>query len=94
MTSRDFCYWLQGHFELNGTDAGMTPKQAALVQKHLSLVFIHEIDPSAGDEDMQAKLNEVHGNEAAALDNGAPAGDKPIGKVSSGDDGRPPVYRC
>lgn len=48
MTSRDFCYWLQGALELFGTAQGLTPEQLALIQKHLALVFVHEIDPSAG----------------------------------------------
>lgn len=60
MTSRDFCYWLQGFFELTGGDGALSGKQSALVRKHLALVFIHEIDPSAGDEREQKKLNDVH----------------------------------
>jgi hypothetical protein len=59
MTSRDFCYWLQGHFELNGTCA-ISAEQAALIQRHLSLVFVHEIDPSQGSPEQQAKLNKIH----------------------------------
>jgi hypothetical protein len=50
MTSRDFCYWLQGHFELATvtTDGSviLTAEQVQMIQKHLSLVFVHEIDPS------------------------------------------------
>lgn len=46
MTSRDFCYWLQGYFEIHGGDAPFTAHQTAMVKKHLSLVFIHEIDPA------------------------------------------------
>lgn len=63
MTSRDFCYWLQGFFEIastNGQLPGLTDKQAQMVQKHLALVFKHEIDPSYGDEKHQAELNEIH----------------------------------
>jgi hypothetical protein len=61
VTSRDFCYWLQGFFELNGVKA-MTKDQAQLVQQHLALVFVHEIDPSYGDNKHQAKLNDIHGS--------------------------------
>jgi hypothetical protein len=57
MTSRDFCYWLQGYFEINGVEEIKTG-QAQIIQKHLSLVFIHEIDPSFGDDNDH--LNEVH----------------------------------
>lgn len=63
MTSRDFCYWLQGFFEINqanGPLGGLSPEQAAMVQKHLHLVFKHEIDPTHGSAEHQAKLDAVH----------------------------------
>lgn len=59
MTSRDFAYWLQGFFEITGTNK-IDEGQAEMIKKHLSLVFIHEIDPSMGDKKHQDKLNEVH----------------------------------
>jgi hypothetical protein len=59
MTSRDFVYWLQGFFEISNTSV-MTEEQVAVVKKHLSLVFIHEIDPSMGDQKHQDKLNDAH----------------------------------
>jgi len=48
MSSRDFCYWLQGWFELNATidhRAGASAETLDVIRNHLSLVFIHEIDP-------------------------------------------------
>jgi CRISPR/Cas system type I-B associated protein Csh2 (Cas7 group RAMP superfamily) len=60
MTSRDFCYWLQGFFELNNKKGGFTPEQAEMIRRHLSMVFLHEIDPSSGDEKHQQELNTVH----------------------------------
>jgi hypothetical protein len=62
MTSREFCYWLQGFFELTGYDARtpLTGEQADLVRRHLALVFKHEIDPSAGPAEVQAALNKIH----------------------------------
>ena len=45
MKSRDFCYWLQGVFEVMNP-VGLNPTQTALIKKHLDMVFIHEIDPS------------------------------------------------
>lgn len=61
MTSRDFCYWMQGCLELNPEMAkkGMTAAQVKQIAKHLNLVFIHEIDPSFENEE---ELNEAHGN--------------------------------
>jgi len=63
MTSRDFCYWLQGYFEV--TSVGPDPLclndiQVACIQKHLNLVFKHEIDPSMGDQAHQDELNTIH----------------------------------
>lgn len=63
MTSRDFCYWLQGFFEITKADGHklyITSEQADMIQKHLNMVFYHEIDPSHGDEKHQGKLNAIH----------------------------------
>lgn len=60
MTSREFCYWLQGYFELNSPSAyrvALSADQVELVQKHLSLVFKHEIDPSYPKSE---ELNKIH----------------------------------
>jgi hypothetical protein len=65
MTSRDFCYWLQGYFEITMADHPNGGKVAQLgrgqvenIQKHLAMVFVHEIDPSFGED--QSKLNQLH----------------------------------
>jgi hypothetical protein len=68
MLARDFCYWLQGYFELNDVPLqtgvqrhdGISVMQAECIKRHLALVFKHEIDPSAGDAVHQAELNEIH----------------------------------
>lgn len=59
MTSRDFCYWLQGVFEVGEVKA-LDERQTDLVRRHLALVFAHEIDPSAGGPAEQATLNAIH----------------------------------
>lgn len=64
MTSRDFCYWLQGFCELADNE-GLTEKQLDTVKKHLNMVFIHEIDPSMPDPD--GKLQAAHEGKPAAL---------------------------
>lgn len=38
----------------------MSTEQAAVVAKHLNMVFAHEIDPSAGGSVEQKKLNDIH----------------------------------
>ena len=47
MTSRDFCYWLQGYFEISHpSNRELSAAQADMIRNHLALVFKHEIDPS------------------------------------------------
>lgn len=65
MTSREFCYWLQGYFEIDGNQprppeyaSSLNSSQVEMIKKHLAMVFIHEIDPSYPNKD---KLNEIHG---------------------------------
>lgn len=62
MTSRDFCYWLQGYFEIALTTPVdeaceiLNLKQVQMIRKHLAMVFIHEIDPSMPNP----KLDKIH----------------------------------
>lgn len=61
MTSRDFCYWLQGWFELKETidhREGATKETLDSIKKHLAMVFKYEIDPSF-ETHVQA-LQEIH----------------------------------
>lgn len=70
MNSRDFCYWLQGFFEineLNNTSNELNDKQVKCIKNHLSMVFAHEIDPSFGDKDHQELLNILHADPDKAV---------------------------
>ena len=93
MTSRDAVFWLQGYLELAEPGQGLTAKQVDIIRRHLNLVFIHEIDPSMGDDKHQAKLNEAHAPEPSETTETS----KPTFKPSSGP-GRIPgggmVMRC
>ena len=61
MTSREFCYWLQGSFELSEPNIPLTEKQVQIIKNHLKLVFLHEIDPSySGDPTVQRIFQNVH----------------------------------
>lgn len=66
MTSRDFAYWLQGYFELSTEEDGKEfegniPQEIARkIQRHLAMVFIHEIDPSHGPKAHQEALTAAH----------------------------------
>lgn len=70
MTSRDFCFWLQGYFEIEaaaGSRSGQKPisdEMAACIKAHLALVFKHEIDPSMGTPEKQAELDKIHVGDA------------------------------
>ena len=50
MRSRDFCYWLQGYFEISSAEGKpvMTEARLQLIRSHLAMVFKHEIDPTLG----------------------------------------------
>jgi len=58
MTSRDFCYWLQGLFELSETKT-LSEQQVQIIKNHLAMVFYHEIDPSFPKE-QQEDLSRIH----------------------------------
>lgn len=65
MTSVQFCFWLQGFFEIGGTahqpqTPSLAAEQVQVIKKHLALVFKHEIDPSQGSPEHQATLQEIH----------------------------------
>ncbi len=67
MTSREFCYWLQGFFELQRAGEPdhivaepLNSEQAQIIQNHLNMVFRHEIDPSLGTPEHQAELRQAH----------------------------------
>jgi hypothetical protein len=86
VTSRDFCYWLQGFFELSDPHSGLTQEQADTIEKHLALVFKHEIDPSQGSPAHQAELNKIH-------EGSVPTAQPPKHQIGgTGSDGT--VYRC
>lgn len=93
MKSRDFCYWLQGYFELRAKGESMTPEQVACVERHLSMVFLHEIDPSFPDGE---KLDVAHSasiepNKTPQLAPTGPTGPHPqIGGIGPGGT----LYRC
>lgn len=107
MTSRDFCYWLQGFFEISSSFRGevttsqltLSSHQVDMIKKHLALVFKHEIDPSYGDADHQKILNEIH-NAAKGSGDPMPVVDPPKSEEPKKETPkpshhcRPPAYRC
>ena len=61
MNTIDFCYWLQGYFEISGTTE-INAEQSEVIQNHLNLVFKHEIDPLRESQTTTPKLelNGIH----------------------------------
>jgi hypothetical protein len=54
MTPQEFCYWLQGFFELSDSE-DLTQAQTISIKNHLNLVFHHSIDPSYGGNQEEAQ---------------------------------------
>ena len=42
MKAENFCFWLQGFFELQHGTTDVTPEQVAQIRTHLALVFKHD----------------------------------------------------
>lgn len=90
MKSRDFCYWLQGYFEIiqgregsaNQRPDDLSGGQVKVIKDHLAMVFIHEIDPSFPPEQQEA-LDGAH----------KPSEPKPLPK-SGDEDPMGTKYRC
>lgn len=57
MTAREFCYWIQGFFELESAELPLTTKQVQCIKAHLALVFKHEID---GSYPNKQELQSIH----------------------------------
>jgi hypothetical protein len=64
MKATEFCYWLQGFFEIDGVSpragAYLTCEQVEIIQRHLALVFKHDIDPKVGSTQKKAELQQIH----------------------------------
>lgn len=42
MKATEFCYWLQGHFELGEQRANLSDRQVKIVLAHLRMVDVHD----------------------------------------------------
>ncbi len=61
MKTAEFCYWLQGFFELSpDKKKGLSADQTEMIRRHLALVFIHDIDPKQGGDELQEALQKIH----------------------------------
>jgi hypothetical protein len=69
MKASEFCYWLQGFFELRraASQAADAPDgvkinaaQSAVIERHLNMVFHHDLDPKQGTPEHQEELQAIH----------------------------------
>lgn len=58
MKAVEFCYWLQGMFEI-ADPKELNEHQTECIKRHLNMVFYHEID-KLYPEGEQQHLNELH----------------------------------
>lgn len=60
MKPDQFCYWLQGLFELSDIKQ-LNEKQVQMIKNHLNLVFYHEIDKSYKfDQEQRNEAQKIH----------------------------------
>ena len=62
MNERDFCFWLQGLFEVNAKEEPLNVAQVNIIRNHLNLVFHHSIDPQTAEPGSANDhfLNNIH----------------------------------
>ena len=61
MTSEQFCYWLQGYFELKQTidhREGATPETMKMIEDHLKTVFV-KVTPEVSKPARQPSYEEI-----------------------------------
>ncbi len=49
MTPENFCYWLQGYFELRSEETPLSLTQIKTIEAHLALVFKNVTKPKGVD---------------------------------------------
>ena len=49
MKAEQFCFWLQGYFEIGENTEGLNTRQVQIIRNHLNMVFQYDIDPKMPD---------------------------------------------
>lgn len=68
MTSKEFCYWLQGLYEL-GNPVILNEHQTQTIKRHLNMVFVHEIQPAL-DKSLPASMQGADSDLPSHMTNG------------------------
>lgn len=75
MKPENFCYWLQGFFEITESsdtkEINLNKEQIDTIRAHLNLVFFHSIDP-----DNIKDMSELDIKKYQAIHEGAKSGDR------------------
>jgi hypothetical protein len=66
MKASEFCYWLQGLFELSNPQE-LDVRQTTMIKQHLALVFHHELDKQHGSPEHQAELQAMHDSKTEGM---------------------------
>lgn len=70
MTPEQFCYWLQGLFELReNSDAPLSARQTQVVQDHLQLVF-QKVTPTRPAEEAPKRVRRITQGNLEFLESG------------------------
>ena len=57
MKAFEFCYWLQGLFELSEVKS-LDERQTEIVRRHLALVFFHDLDRKEPDSEASQAVHD------------------------------------
>lgn len=68
MKPDQFCYWLQGFFELSDEDT-INEVQIDAIKRHLNLVFVHSLDPESESETSATKWDLQHAHDGNDVHN-------------------------
>jgi hypothetical protein len=62
MNPVEFCYFLQGYFELNNDSEGLSKEQTSIIKKQLDEVFTHEADNFKNKGELKLDLDKIKPN--------------------------------
>lgn len=69
MTAENFCYWLQGYFEIMNADmaSALSPQQVKMIRDHLGYVFATPIAHKEPQTTASVSVGEASGASTSAM---------------------------